>query len=810
MGLCSSTPVKKPHPGISAQMSTSPDLHQMSGQISIPSSARKPSISEDFSTRGGGGRERSQGGLGFFVPQTLLQKSISVSDSKMPQPLEDTVVGLMGKDDILSTFSRKQLEAIVQAMTLVDVPAGSCLCDKVEGIYFVEEGVLEHCGKGLKFNDYALFGQESIYATGAKTGDVDPNESVKANASSRVWTIHQQLLQAVLIRQTKSSDQERSGVLSKIPMLAPLSRSQQQRVGNCMKRLKFIRGEKIISQGEVGNTMYFIDSGEVVVYQKNRGEADRKEVNRHGPGAFFGEGALLNEGSDGGVRNADCVASQTTYCFAITRHDFQRLLGPLHELIGIKSMARILKGVKLLSDLTDAEREEVARVMERRIYAPEEIIIRQGDPGDEFFIIESGEVAFTREPEDGGPVEDIGRFFQNQFFGEGSLLTSDVRRATATAGSGNGDADTSGAVCYSLSGAAFRSIFGDKLVRQMSGTLDLRKASDESGEAKAASIQVKDLNGIRVLGQGSYGKVTLVRHEVTGRTYALKQILKSHVKEMHQETHIDTEREVLSSINHPFVCNLVRTFKNKNSVYFLMEAVLGGELYAQLKRVKKFTHHQAKFYAAQIVAVFEHLHVRCIIFRDLKPENLLISRDGYLKMVDFGLAKHIPNGKAYTLCGTPAYASPEVYASVGHDFGVDWWTLGILIHELNAGYTPFAGGEPSEIYREITRYSRHYPRVAFPRDFSKECSDILLGLLHPLPEERLGNLKGRAQEVKNHPYFSDIDWGALARKEVKPDFIPRIDDAFDSANFKERNANFEKEIESDIQGTEHEEWASRF
>ena len=208
-------------------------------------------------------------------------------------------------------------------------------------------------------------------------------------------------------------------------------------------------------------------------------------------------------------------------------------------------------------------------------------------------------------------------FFQNQFFGEGSLLTDAPRRATATA-----IAET---VCYTLSGKSFRLLFGEGLVEEIQATLEVRKASDVSAEEKAKSIAVKDLNGIRILGEGSYGKVTLVRHSATGRTYALKQIQKSHVARMKQEVHIETERHVLTHVNHPFVCNLVRTFKNKHSVYFLMEAVLGGELYAQMKRVDKFPAKQAKFYAAQVAAVFEHLHARSVIFRDLKPENLLIA-----------------------------------------------------------------------------------------------------------------------------------------------------------------------------------------
>ena len=641
------------------------------------------------------------------------------------------ILGAFKKDDSgLAGFSSNQLTAICNAMTLVKVPTNEILCDCVEGIYYVCSGSLKNAKTEKVVPTGTIFGTDSVFAGSSSTG----SDKIVATSPSSVWHIHRQLFQAVLIRQTKDNDSKRSKVLSAIPMLAPLSAAQQRKVAAVMQKTKFSPHEVIIKQGTVGNTMYFIESGDVAIYQTNRGEAEAKEVNRHGAGGFFGEGALVNDGVDGGVRNADCIAMSKTICYAIKRSDFQRLLGPMHELINVKSKARVLKGVKLLAMLSDAEREEIARLMKRRSYNVGDEIIRQGETGDEFYVIESGEVKFTTIKNEGAAPEDIGTCFQNEFFGEGSLLTENPRRATATA--------NTEAVCYSLSGRSFRLIFGDKLVKDMEATLEVRKASDESPEQKAKSISVKDLNGLRILGEGSYGKVTLVRHNATGRTYALKQIKKLHVAKMKQEVHIATELHVLSSVNHPFVCNLVRTFKNSHSVYFMMEAVLGGELYAQMKRVEKFKPSQAQFYAAQVAAVFEHLHTRDIIFRDLKPENLLIASDGYLKMVDFGLAKQVPNGKTYTLCGTPAYASPEVYASVGHDKGVDWWTLGVLIHELLAGYTPFYGKEPNQIYREITRYSKHFPKVAFPKHFPKQGSKILLGLLHPVPDMRLGNLKG--------------------------------------------------------------------
>jgi serine/threonine protein kinase len=256
----------------------------------------------------------------------------------------------------------------------------------------------------------------------------------------------------------------------------------------------------------------------------------------------------------------------------------------------------------------------------------------------------------------------------------------------------------------------------------------------------------------------------------------------------------------------------MQNFTSTRQVYFLMQAVLGGELYALLKKHGKFTEPQAKFYVAQVAAVFEHLHTKDIIFRDLKPENLLIARDGYLRVVDFGLAKKVPEGaKTYTLCGTPAYAAPEVYASAGHNKGVDWWTLGVLLHELLAGYTPFYGNEPNQISKEIKRFSKHFPKIAFPSNFSDAASELLMGLLNPKPASRLGNLYAGAEGVKAATFFADVNWPALIQKQVAAEIIPKINDAFDTQNFQaDKDKTFELVIDKDDESNEHEPWASIF
>lgn len=160
----------------------------------------------------------------------------------------------------------------------------------------------------------------------------------------------------------------------------------------------------------------------------------------------------------------------------------------------------------------------------------------------------------------------------------------------------------------------------------------------------------------------------------------------------------------------------------------------------------------ACFYAAQVTLMFEYLHNKNIIYRDLKPENLLISNEGYLKLTDFGFAK-VVEGRTYTLCGTPEYLAPEILLNKGHGKAVDWWTLGILIYEMNAGIDPFTDEDPMAIYQKILK-----GKIKFPRNFDKNAKSLVKHLLVADLSKRYGNLKNGANDIKNHRWFSSIDW----------------------------------------------------
>jgi protein kinase A len=273
----------------------------------------------------------------------------------------------------------------------------------------------------------------------------------------------------------------------------------------------------------------------------------------------------------------------------------------------------------------------------------------------------------------------------------------------------------------------------------------------------------------RTLGTGSFGRVHLVQSKHNHRFYAMKVLKKAQVVKMKQIEHTNDERRMLNRVRHPFLVTLWGTWQDSRNLYMVMDFVEGGELFSLLRKSQRFPNPVAKFYAAEVTLALEYLHSHQIIYRDLKPENLLLDRHGHLKITDFGFAKDVPD-ITWTLCGTPDYLAPEVVSSKGYNKSVDWWSLGILIFEMLCGFTPFwDSGSPVKIYENILR-----GKVKYPPYLHDDAVDLLSQLITADLTKRLGNLHGGPEDVKNHAWFAEVTWDRLARKDIDAPYIPPI------------------------------------
>ncbi|OQV26088.1 cAMP-dependent protein kinase catalytic subunit alpha [Hypsibius exemplaris] len=296
------------------------------------------------------------------------------------------------------------------------------------------------------------------------------------------------------------------------------------------------------------------------------------------------------------------------------------------------------------------------------------------------------------------------------------------------------------------------------------------------------TTRLGDYDRIKTLGTGSYGRVMLVRHKETGSMRAMKILEKKKVVRLKQVEHTLNEKKVLSCVSFPFLVNLDTFFKDNSNLYLVLEFVQGGEMFTHLRKCRRFHEPQSRFYSAQVLLAFEYLHSLNVVYRDLKPENLLIDNQGYVKITDFGFAKRVTGstGRLYTLCGTPEYLAPEIIQQRGYSKAVDWWAFGILLYEFSAGYAPFRADDQMEIYKQI--FAEAYK---CPSHFTHDLKDLIKNILKTDLTRRYGNLKNGVGDIKHHRWFAGTDWLALYEKKLPAPLIPHVKNADDTSQFED-------------------------
>lgn len=335
-----------------------------------------------------------------------------------------------------------------------------------------------------------------------------------------------------------------------------------------------------------------------------------------------------------------------------------------------------------------------------------------------------------------------------------------------------------------LNRIAFNEFLGGlEKLREIKLSDDLPRISgDKNTSSEYDHIQLHDLTYIGTLGIGGFGRVELVRYQKQ-KTFALKYLKKIEMVRQQQQEHAYSEKDIMLSCNSPFIVRLYKTYRDKKYLYFLMEACLGGDVWTILQKNKHFDERTARFMAGCVVEAFEYLHSRNMIYRDLKPENLMLDEQGYIKLVDFGFAKRIgANQKTWTFAGTPEYVSPEIILNKGHDRAVDYWALGVFIHELLVGKPPFRGKNHMKTYNAILR---GIDIIELPSRIPKKAQVLIKRLCRQIPAERLGYGKNGIADIKNHPWFSGFEWQRLKERTLPAPLVRPIQSDTDLSNFDE-------------------------
>jgi serine/threonine protein kinase len=302
---------------------------------------------------------------------------------------------------------------------------------------------------------------------------------------------------------------------------------------------------------------------------------------------------------------------------------------------------------------------------------------------------------------------------------------------------------------------------------------------------------------IKPLGCGSYGVVMLVRHVPSGQLLAMKKMSKRRIMDYGHTDHILTEKAILSRIAHPFIIRLVDTFNDDHYVYIFSEFAQGGELFSRV-RLGAITEAAAAFYVAEVALALKYLHKQHIVYRDVKPENVVLDAAGHVRLVDFGFAKRIV-ARSWSICGTIEYLAPEIIRGDGGSFASDWWGVGCMLFELVVGHSPFrapktaavapaiavdvtADAPSSDEIKQTERLAVANRilagRLDYPDSMSSACRDVCAGLLRSAADKRF-----EFRDLKRHPFFEHIDWTRLVAKQITPPWQPNVDDAEDVRYF---------------------------
>ncbi|XP_054168256.1 ribosomal protein S6 kinase beta-2-like [Oppia nitens] len=312
-------------------------------------------------------------------------------------------------------------------------------------------------------------------------------------------------------------------------------------------------------------------------------------------------------------------------------------------------------------------------------------------------------------------------------------------------------------------------------------SVELTEQMVNSGHERTST---KDFELLKVLGKGGYGKVFQVRKVTgknTGKVYAMKVLKKATIVRNQKDTdHTKAERNILESVKHPFIVDLIYAFQTGGKLYLILDYLSGGELFMHLEREGIFLEDTASFYISEIILALEHLHKLGIIYRDLKPENILLDYRGHVKLTDFGLCKEaIQDGKlTHTFCGTIEYMAPEILTRVGHFHAADWWSMGALMYDMLTGAPPFTGENRKKTIDKILKCKLNLPPYLTP-----DARDLIRKLLKRQVNQRLGAGQDDAVPIKRHPFFRHVNWDDVLAQKVEPPFKPVLSSDDDCSQF---------------------------
>jgi hypothetical protein len=442
----------------------------------------------------------------------------------------------------------------------------------------------------------------------------------------------------------------------------------------------------------------------------------------------------------------ELIAENFTITAEITAFNIKKHFGSeISEIIDRSKKIKIIKSIYLFSLFSEDDLLKILSQWDAREYDQGDAIIKEGEEGNSLYMISSGEVEIRKGTKF---IRTLGKY---EYFGERSLLFSEVRSASVIA--------TKKVEALELNKSSFLSVIDSNIRSYLEYRIRLQDSN----------LDLSELVVIDKLGYGNFGSVWKVMSAKNKTLYALKMVSRKKIIEYDIEQNIKDEKKILARIDHPFIMKLVKYYEEEHKIFFLTELVKGDDLFNALNILNILDKNQGLFYFGSLLLITEYLHLRNILYRDFKPENIMIDDTGYLKLIDFGAAKII-KGRTHTIIGTPSYTAPEVYIGEGYSYTSDYWSLGVWLYEFLCGDLPFGGDndmpDPLEVYKRILTGQLEFPE--FYRDY--EGQDLMRKMLHKDLNHRITTI----EDIKNHPYWIEYNFDDLIMRKKRAPYVPKV------------------------------------
>ena len=485
---------------------------------------------------------------------------------------------------------------------------------------------------------------------------------------------------------------------------------------------------------------YVKSSHIVVIIDGHLIDKEKKEIvaNR---GALLFEEQLLNNSQE----QIDCDLITEFDCLLLkakTEDVVKTLGGSLQEILNKSDIIDTLSKVSVFKNLSNTKMNLLTSKIGIENFEDGQKIITEGETGDKFYIVKKGKVDITVN---GKYIRTLN---EKEYFGERALFFNEHRSATITS---KGQVSV-----FFLRQNDFMSTIEENMKQHLLNRLYLQ---DDT-------IELNDLLFVKTLGSGNYGSVSLVQSKKNKFTYAIKGISRKQINFEQLHNNLELERSILLQIDHPFIVKLVKTLKDERFIYFLMEYIQGKELFDTIRDIGLLSAFQTQFYGGSLLLAIEYLHNRKFIYRDLKPENVMVlNKNGYIKLIDFGTAKKITD-RTSTIIGTPHYMAPEVVLGEGYSFQVDCWSIAICMYEFMCGGVPFGenADDPMEVYLSVVNTKLTFPSFCKDRDFK----NLMTHMLNKNQVKRLIKI----DRIKNHVWFQNFNWEQLIEMNMKAGYLP--------------------------------------